>query len=220
MDMQIDSHRIKLLREQRAWSQSHLAEVADLSLRTIQRIEKHGVASYESARALAAIFELTLADIKPSLSECEIPCDYLSSSSSDQSRRKYSLPKIVSAVAASLLTFITIMLFSSANAQQVKLDIKFSNGTDELPLEFSTLNPNGETNTFKIDDKYQLDVIPTSDNDGLFLMTVKFYKNAADGYQLMSEPKVLVREQEGAMFIFDDKDQKKLTLWITPSLAR
>ena len=56
MDMKVDSSYIKRERERRAWSQEHLAEVTGLGLRTIQRIEKTGAASYESARSLAAVF--------------------------------------------------------------------------------------------------------------------------------------------------------------------
>ncbi len=55
--MKLKTNQIKLLREQKAWSQSHLAEVSGLSLRTIQRIEKEGSASQESVQALASVFE-------------------------------------------------------------------------------------------------------------------------------------------------------------------
>ena len=54
MDMQIEPSRIRSERERRAWSQEHLAESSGLSLRTVQRVEKSGAASFETARALAA----------------------------------------------------------------------------------------------------------------------------------------------------------------------
>ena len=38
-NMKIDAKQIRRLREERAWSQEHLATVAGLSLRTIQRVE-------------------------------------------------------------------------------------------------------------------------------------------------------------------------------------
>ena len=40
MDMKVDSQKLIQLRNARAWSQQHLADVSGLSLRTIQRIEK------------------------------------------------------------------------------------------------------------------------------------------------------------------------------------
>src|SRR5690349_10684239 len=64
MDMKVDSSYIKAQRVRRAWSQEHLAEVSGLGLRTIQRIEKTGAASYESARSLAAVFEMDVADLR------------------------------------------------------------------------------------------------------------------------------------------------------------
>jgi len=64
MDMRIDSSYIKAQRARRAWSQEHLAEVSGLGLRTIQRIEKTGAASYESARSLAAVFEIDVAKLR------------------------------------------------------------------------------------------------------------------------------------------------------------
>src|SRR5215468_4968867 len=64
MDMRIDAKKIRAERERRAWSQEHLATVSGLGLRTIQRIEKTGAASFESARALAAVFEVSVADLR------------------------------------------------------------------------------------------------------------------------------------------------------------
>ncbi|WP_242111331.1 helix-turn-helix domain-containing protein [Luteimonas aquatica] len=54
--MNVDTALIKRLREERAWSQEHLAMVSGLSARTIQRLEAEGKASHESRLALAAAF--------------------------------------------------------------------------------------------------------------------------------------------------------------------
>lgn len=66
MEMQVNSQLIRAEREQRAWSQSHLASVSGLGLRTIQRIEGKGRASYESAGAIAAAFSMTVAELQAS----------------------------------------------------------------------------------------------------------------------------------------------------------
>ena len=63
--MQIDSARLKQLRQQRAWSQEHLAALTGLSVRTIQRLETNGAAAHESRLALAAAFGLDPADLAP-----------------------------------------------------------------------------------------------------------------------------------------------------------
>lgn len=64
MEVKVDSNLIRAERENRGWSQSHLAEVAALSLRTIQRIEKTGSASFESLTALAAVFSVDVAALR------------------------------------------------------------------------------------------------------------------------------------------------------------
>jgi transcriptional regulator with XRE-family HTH domain len=55
------------LREERAWSQEHLASVAGLSARTVQRLEAEGNASLESKMAIAAAFGVEPARLTPEL---------------------------------------------------------------------------------------------------------------------------------------------------------
>lgn len=57
-EITLNTDIIKTERNKKAWTQSHLAEACGLSLRTIQRIEKSGKSSHESAQAIAAVFEL------------------------------------------------------------------------------------------------------------------------------------------------------------------
>ena len=63
IDIMIDKNRIRKIRNQRAWSQDHLASVSGLSLRTIQRIENDGSCSVESKKALAAVFNIKPSDL-------------------------------------------------------------------------------------------------------------------------------------------------------------
>ncbi len=44
-------------RKTKVWSQQHLADVAGISLRTIQRVEKTGVSSAESLKAISSAFD-------------------------------------------------------------------------------------------------------------------------------------------------------------------
>ncbi|GGW95737.1 helix-turn-helix domain-containing protein [Alteromonas halophila] len=57
MLVKINAEKLKQLRDQRCWSQQQLADVSGLSLRTVQRIEARAVASQESVKCLAAVFE-------------------------------------------------------------------------------------------------------------------------------------------------------------------
>lgn len=54
----INAELVREQRVKRGWTQQQMAEVADLSLRTVQRIENQGVASNESVSALSAVLEL------------------------------------------------------------------------------------------------------------------------------------------------------------------
>lgn len=63
--MRVDSESVKRLREERSWSQEHLAAVTGVSLRTIQRVESEGTGSPETRLALAAAFGVTAASLMP-----------------------------------------------------------------------------------------------------------------------------------------------------------
>lgn len=56
--MLLNSHLIKQHRQQNGWTQSQLAQMCDVSTRTIQRAEKDGNASMETTSALAAVFAI------------------------------------------------------------------------------------------------------------------------------------------------------------------
>ena len=58
MPFKADAKKIKRWREERHWSQEHLADLAGLGLRTIQRIENGEAASQDSLRALAAAYNV------------------------------------------------------------------------------------------------------------------------------------------------------------------
>jgi len=64
MEVRVDSSLIRSERENRGWTQDHLATVSGLSLRTIQRIEKTGTASLESVTALASVLSAEVAELR------------------------------------------------------------------------------------------------------------------------------------------------------------
>ncbi|HRK09166.1 MAG TPA: helix-turn-helix transcriptional regulator [Pseudobdellovibrionaceae bacterium] len=56
---------VKKEREARAWTQTQLAEVAGVNLRTIQRLEKDGSASFETLMGVAQAFGIDVKDLNP-----------------------------------------------------------------------------------------------------------------------------------------------------------
>jgi DNA-binding XRE family transcriptional regulator len=63
--MKINGEVVRVLREQKSWSQEHLATASGLSVRTVQRVEVEGVASAETRLALAAALDVPVAELIP-----------------------------------------------------------------------------------------------------------------------------------------------------------
>lgn len=59
----MSTNRVKEFRLARAWSQEQLAEMAALSVRTIQRIENQEQPSLETLSALAAVFDVSVTEL-------------------------------------------------------------------------------------------------------------------------------------------------------------
>ncbi len=54
---------VRKLRLEKGWSQEELAQMCNLSVRTIQRIERGQNPSLETLKALAAVFEIEVSDL-------------------------------------------------------------------------------------------------------------------------------------------------------------
>ena len=61
--MRLKDNVIAQARTQNGWTQEHLASVAGVSTRTIQRVEASGIASADTAQALCAVLDLNFAEI-------------------------------------------------------------------------------------------------------------------------------------------------------------
>lgn len=75
MEMKVNPQKIKQLREAHGWSQEHLAEVAGLSGRTVQRIEAEGNASPESRMAVAAALGVEAAALGMEPAPAAVPAE-------------------------------------------------------------------------------------------------------------------------------------------------
>lgn len=56
--MNLDSSLVRTERQTRGWTQQQLADIASLSLRTVQRIENQGQGSNETVSALCSVMAL------------------------------------------------------------------------------------------------------------------------------------------------------------------
>jgi transcriptional regulator with XRE-family HTH domain len=78
--MEIRGDIVKKMRTDKGWTQAHLAEICDVNLRTIQRVENQGSASLETIMALCVAFDVKRQVLfkVPEASEIEAGVDRIS----------------------------------------------------------------------------------------------------------------------------------------------
>lgn len=198
MDMQINKHFLRQEREKRAWSQSHLADVADLSMRTVQRIEHSGVASMESAKALAAALDLELAAL-------------VQSSPAITPHRPMSY-RLFAAIGTVLVGVIAVGWWSTAAAQQVKLSLSIEapNGTYS---DFKLLNTIGEQSEMQLDNQFRV-LVNSRPQGEYLLLEADIYHFVEAEYQLMASPSLLIEDQEPSSLHLEFPNGDKVKLLV------
>lgn len=62
--VKVSVDKIRQLRTSKGWPQDQLAQISGLSVRTVQRVESEGVASFNTAMSLAATFEVDVSELQ------------------------------------------------------------------------------------------------------------------------------------------------------------
>ncbi|HVS22460.1 MAG TPA: helix-turn-helix transcriptional regulator [Gammaproteobacteria bacterium] len=210
MDMRIDAKRIRAERERRAWSQEHLATVTGLGLRTIQRIEKTGAASFESARSLAAVFEVGVAELRLAHEEPR-PSHSAALSTRWRSRAR----PVLGGAAAALTAAGALFVATKGLADVVMLDVGVSMNDSQVELSQVVTEANDHVALRAIDDMLRMVVVPTIEKNGIMLAT-EIYVLEGDGYVLASSPKLLVENGKPAEIELTTKDGTSIHFSITP----
>lgn len=110
MAFKVDAAKIKRWREERHWSQEHLAELAGIGLRTIQRIENGEKASQESAMALAAAFGVDATTLSVDIEEEARKAIELKAEEAEARMRLYFYIHVASfVVVLTIFGFIAVM---------------------------------------------------------------------------------------------------------------
>ena len=212
MEMKVDPTYIREQRERRAWSQEHLAEVTGLGLRTIQRIEKTGTASYESARSLAAVFELDVADLSDERAV-------------GGPRLSVPLRPLLGTLAA-IVTGGALLFATRIFADQVLMDIGMALVTTtpgsaavdtrqwftQLVVDDATLVPN--VSDLRLEE-FRFTIVPKLLPDGPILIEMEIFERQGENEVLVSSPRLVVRDGEEAEVATGD-DARLLRLSITP----
>ena len=231
MDMRIDSKRIRAERERRAWSQEHLATVSGLGLRTIQRIEKTGAASFESARALAAVFEVSVADLRIVRDDTTARAsdDYgegavdsvttefrsVPPDAQPKSRFRFRARPVLGGAAAALTAAGALFVATKGWADVVMLDVGVSMNDSQIEQSQVVSEANDHVALRAIDDRLRVVMVPTIEKNGIMLAT-EIYLLEGNGYVLASSPKVLVENGKQAEIDLTTKDGASIHFSITP----
>lgn len=188
--MQLDSKRIRLERERRAWSQEHLAEVAGCSLRTIQRVESSGCASFETAKAIAAVLELELPALHaPAAVE----------------RRPLWRGVRYFGLAASLILALGIFFMRDAVAGEVMLDIALELNNEKLGQHQLVANE-GKSAEIRLEGQLRLFVNPIVTSDGSILLSMRVEEPSGSRWVEVGEPRIMVANgNQGEVKVTSDK---------------
>ena len=213
MDMRVDSAFIKVQREQRGWSQEHLAEVTGLGLRTIQRIEASGSASYESAQALAAVFGVVVADLR--IDEPAGPV------------LRLSVPlRPLLGVLAAVVTGGALLVATRSFADQVLMDVSVARktttpgssavDTSEWMTQFivddGTLVPN--VNDLRLQE-LRFSIVPKLLPDGKILVEMRIFEQQGDAEVLVAEPRLVTADGQ-VVEVVTGNDARSFRFTITP----
>lgn len=108
---------IKEMRQARGWTQAQLAEFSGLSQRTIQRLEKGQSATAETLKCLAAVFEVSVAELGISeiVDETQLSDEELKELKNIRAIRRFGVE-----LAAYLMIVPLVCLASYANNGQIK----------------------------------------------------------------------------------------------------
>ena len=200
MDMQLDASRIRGERERRAWSQEQLAEVTGVSLRTIQRVETSGSASFETSRALAAVFGLNAADLK-----MHAPAK----TSRIVSRLRNA------AIAASLVLGLGVLFVENAKAGDVMLDVGVSLNSEKL-AQNQLVAPEGKSAEIRLEGQVRVFVNPIVTQDGSILLSLRVEEPSGSKWVEVGEPRVMVGNGNEAVVRVTSPKGNKYEIAIRP----
>lgn len=208
MDMRLDPKMVKSERQNRAWSQEHLAHVAGLGLRTIQRIEKTGAASFESARALASVLSIPLHDLSAGASS-------MVATRKEAERSGLLTHTFSGLIAICLVVAATTLVANTSWAEKILLDVGIVVGEEDARVG-RLLTAEGKEAEMRIDELLRFVITPTIQDDGRVLLTAKIYEYRGDQFVLSAEPQLITANKKEAEIRISSEAGKAFRFLITP----
>ena len=183
MDMQIDASKVRAGRERRAWSQEQLAEVTGLSLRTIQRVETSGAASFETAKAIAAVYESDVASLQPQL---DVPVV-----APPMARMRAPRWRYLGLAGSLTLAALGVLFMRDAHAGEVMLDVVLKRNSIELG-QHQLVATEGKSAEMRHEGEVRLFVNPIVTEDGSILLSMRIEEPSGTRWVEIGEPRIMV----------------------------
>ena len=200
-DMNLNTDMIKAERERRAWSQSHLADAAGISLRTMQRVEATGTASKETTLAIASALTTSVECLAAAKRRAPDP----------RGVARFTWP---AAMAASL-AIGSILIAQQAFARQLMLDVRL--GIDgQQPQSSRLIIDAGNPAEMRVDGEIKVVITPTLKDNGDVVLATKIYRYSNGGYALVAEPTLIINDNAEAKVVSDQGPDAGYSLSITP----
>lgn len=206
MELKIANEKLKASRIKRAWSQEQLAQVSGLGLRTIQRIESTGFASYESVKAIASCLELPVSELIEESSKAKF--SKFSSS---------SVKKLKILTSTSLVGLFVFLLARGVAADQVALDVGVTIDNEETSQSL-LVTEEGQEAILQIDGQYQISISPTVAGSDEVHLQVRLLKYDGETYVPIARPRLVTRANEEVEVRSNVESVGSITVKIRPSL--
>jgi transcriptional regulator with XRE-family HTH domain len=205
MDMKLNPSLIKSLREQKAWSQEHLADASGVAVRTIQRVEAGGSASYETAQALAAVFGTEVADLQSRVAEVR----------STPRWRRGALA--AAALGAILLIGTSAFFIKSAAARPLLVDIAMT-WVDGGHSDLQVITREGKEAVIEVSGQFRFVITPTINRQRGILLSTRIYLFDGRSYEMHAHPALLTQDNAAATIRSTTDTGKTYEITLTPHL--
>ena len=203
----INVNELRNARRKRGWTQQHLADVADLSLRTVQRIESTGCCSPESLLALASVLGVPSEDLVD-LGETPRP----------QARNTGRARGIAGSVAFIAAIAVAVVFSMGASARPVLLEVDLSSSGESVS-SVQLLSEEGETAEIRTGNGLRMEFSAkiASYEHGRIFVEVRLF-SAVEG-ALVAAPGLLLEDRQAGEVRFEGTDGLPYQLKITPILS-
>jgi len=204
MEMKINKNLIKAKRLEKAWSQQHLAEVAGLSLRTVQRVENSGEGSLDTVKAFGAAL-----DVNPqAMQESRQPKSALTA----------WWQKIGLSSAAAVVALVALVGYVSlVQAESVMLDLSIDSNQFAMK-NLQLVDELGNAVEVRIDKQFRMVFTPKLTEDHQIHVSVDVYRYKDGQELLVSTPRIITADNTPANILFALENEAFIDIGITPKL--